>query len=110
MISQTCTPRIGACILTIFWASAARAHDLTISTEVVDETIVATVVYDDGAIPWKADVTISTDARPDLSRLVTDGRGQVVIPLSIAAEGIIIEVSDAEGHFTYVILTPRDLE
>lgn len=110
MMSRTCTPRIGACILAIFWASAAAAHDLKISTEVLDGTIIATVAYEDGAIPWQADVVISTDAEPDLDRLVTDGRGQVSIPLSVAAEGVIIEASDAEGHFTYVILTPEDLE
>lgn len=103
-------PRIGACMALILWASAATAHEMTIEAAVLDDTFVISVGYEDGSIPATARVVISDEAQSELVRMPADAGGKVSIPLSDVSEGAVVEVSDDDGHSTYRIFTPSDLD
>lgn len=91
------------------WAASAAAHDLVIAAEVDGDDIVVTVTYDDGSRPSEATVVFSRDGEEILrTPLADDGTASLDRPL--AADGLIVEAFDPEGHSSYRILTPADLD
>ncbi len=92
------------------WAASAGAHDLVIAAEVDGDTIVVTVTYDDGSRPSEATVVFSRDGEKEILRTPLADDGTASLDRLLAADGLIIEAFDPEGHSSYRILTPADLD
>ncbi len=100
---------LAAGLAVTLWATPAAAHDLVIAVELKGDEIVVTVTYDDGSRPSDATVVVSSDGKNEILRTPLADNGTATLDRSLAADGLIIEAFDPEGHSSYRILTPADL-
>lgn len=91
------------------WVMPAAAHDLFITAEVADDSVIVTVIYEDGSRAADAALVFSSDADTETSRSTLDGSGEAHLDLDQARGGLIVECFDGDGHSSYIILTPADL-
>lgn len=111
-LPKTQTDRLlfAAGLFVLMLAMPAWAHDILIDVDVEDASVVVTITYADGTRPAEATVVYSRDGETELLRTGLDLSGRSLIDLDLARDGMIIEAFDTDGHETYRILTPTDLE